>query len=124
MPRPTVVRNCRHCQQLKSVAARGLCNGCYKRVDIRTQYASTVSQYPAWAEYFARRASAHISKVEQETEYEPPLDPEGPTTTLVGSEERMLVYADRFQRGVAIFHPDDSVILDDVDGGAIVFTSY
>ncbi len=37
-----------------------------------------------------------------------PAPVQHPTTTLLGTEERIEVYAGRLEKGVELFHPDDN----------------
>jgi hypothetical protein len=82
---------CRHCQARPVSRSRGLCNRCYKNMDIRNLYHPNL-----------RRGPSPVTKV----------TPTGglgkPTHFLPGTPEKVGVMAERAQNGLSIFHPMDA----------------
>lgn len=79
---------CRHCGTCKRLRPRGLCIRCYETRLIRDRYP------PTGPTRFYDRVHAR------------PL-PDLPTVERPGSEAKIVVMADRFAAGRAVFHPDD-----------------
>lgn len=84
---------CLACQLRPPERARGLCQNCYYTPEIRDQHPLIPNAY--------RR---------HEVEIEPSGTlPESPTTAAPGTEEKLLVLAERASRGEYLFHPDDAI---------------
>lgn len=87
---------CRHCGNLRRPKCRGLCLVCYYRPGVREQYLSTSK--------FARRGIR---------DYNGASDlPAEPTSASAGSLEKVAVLEARAGLKLALWHPDDSIVLD------------
>jgi hypothetical protein len=85
---------CRHCNRVKSNRPRGLCWSCYYSPGVREKYPSTSK--------FARRG---ISDFNGRTALAAQ-----PTTALPGTEEKVLVLAERARLGLSLWHPQDATL--------------
>ena len=83
---------CRHCQKVRSNRPRGLCWSCYYSPGVRDMYPST-SKY-------ARRG---VSDFNGQTEVAAQ-----PTLALPGSEDKVVVLAERARLGLSLWHPKDA----------------
>lgn len=86
----TAVAICLHCQQPRSLAARGLCWVCHKDPDVRDLYPCRApGRQPEGPTVGDSRQSAD------------------PTPALPGTAEKMAVMEERARAGESLFHPED-----------------
>lgn len=86
------VKVCVACGKPKVNRPRGMCWTCYYTPGLK-------EKFPSGSKY-ARRGVGNLTG-------EVPIDPQGPTTAMPGTPEKLLVMEDRARRRVQIFHPDD-----------------
>ncbi len=87
-----MVKKCQHCKRKKVNRPRGLCWSCYYTPLVRDLHPST-------SKYLGKNDDGRRPRFRL---------PEEPTDARPGSEEKIRIMAARYERGEAIFHPDDA----------------
>lgn len=98
---------CRHCGRVLCVRARGLCSGCYQRVQVRVLYPMRRRRRDGTLEELEMSPIALSMKLALRTTYCAPL-PARSTTARPGTPEKIEVMVGRAKRGEQLFHPLDS----------------
>lgn len=95
MKRKLKYANCLECKSYRIIHSRLLCKKCYINLDIRAKYPRLVKIH---------------NTLYQQLLAEVPVEPDCPTHTPAGSEERIEVYSRRYSMNQQIFHPQDGII--------------
>lgn len=89
---------CAHCGKRRYIQARGLCQRCRKKPEVRALFPK------GWVNP-ATAKLAGLDQLDLVTYWFPLADE--PTTALPGSEAKIEVMRERAEAGRAVFHPDD-----------------
>jgi hypothetical protein len=93
-----IVSFCRHCRRgLTYRGIRGLCSGCYCHREIRDLYPRQQAERARKSEWILDGRPTRSSKRRWR-----------PTTALPGTAAKLVVFQERAELGLPLFHPDDA----------------
>lgn len=96
---------CRHCGRTLTIRSRGLCQTCFDKPGIREKYPHLPSPFNAYLSRPGHRLTGAAAN-----------DP-NPTDAVPGSSEKMAVLEFRASNGYELFHPEDSIDLNNKNRG-------